>query len=151
MKEYVFVYGTLLSGMTMGGILLTKDEFIGKGVAIGSLYLGAYPAYIKDGIYPVLGEVYDVTNKPEIIKSLDRYEGCIPKLPEASLYTREEVPITMEDESVINSWIYCYNHTTAGFYLIEDGDFVRLNNSLKVHESSKALKRLEEEYIKDKN
>lgn len=127
MKEYVFVYGTLLSGMTMGDILLTQEEFVGKGKTRGTLYLGAYPAYVTEGDYPVLGEVYEVTDKPEIVVALDRYEGCIKACPESSLYTREILPITMEDGSVLDAWIYCYNHPTDGFYLIEDGDFAGLS------------------------
>lgn len=127
MKEYVFVYGTLLSEMSMGNILLTKEEFVGKGKTTGTLYLGAYPAYIKDGDYPVLGEVYNVTDKPEIVVQLDRYEGYIKRIPKSSLYIREEVSITMEDGSVLDSWVYCYNHPVDGFYLLEDGDFAGLS------------------------
>jgi len=84
----VFVYGTLLKGMSRSHSLSTS-RFEGFGVIRGSLYdLGSYPGIVDfDG--SVYGEIYDIDSSTLV--ALDHIEGYDINYPESSLYSRKEV------------------------------------------------------------
>ena len=125
----VFVYGTLLKGMSRSHSLSTS-RFEGFGVIRGSLYdLGSYPGIVDfDG--SVYGEIYDIDSSTLV--ALDHIEGYDINYPESSLYSRKEVNVTLlNDGSRLRAYTYFYNASSLDeYHHISSGDYrwYRLNN-----------------------
>lgn len=102
----LFVYGTLMKGQNANPLLGDceyKGKYILKDHAMFNL--GVYPGIAARKGDSVVGEVYSIN--PDNITALDRYEG------EGQLYTRKEVVISNESESV-SAIVYVYNHDVTG-------------------------------------
>lgn len=105
----ILVYGTLRP--------FTNTEIV---KVPGKLYdLGWYPGIVlgnhenpEEGERFVTCERITVTD--ERLAQLDAYEGYYPHNPEDSLYLRKKVG---------TNWIYVYNHSVEGHFLIESGDW----------------------------
>jgi gamma-glutamylcyclotransferase (GGCT)/AIG2-like uncharacterized protein YtfP len=41
-----------------------------------------------------------------------------------SLYTREEIPVTLEDGMLVHAWVYFYNAPLGRAQRIESGDYL---------------------------
>ena len=127
MPEQVFFYGTLRTGFnrtTRAGI----DDFLkfaGHGSISGKLFdLGIYPAAVPATDGKVRGEVFEMVDAPKVLAALDRIEGHRPADPERSLYTRVQVPATMDDGRRENVWVYFYNAPLGRAPRITSGDYV---------------------------
>lgn len=106
MSEYLFVYGTLMSGMPAAEMLTGAARLVGRGLVRGALYdLGKYPA-LRPGDGDVWGEVYAVAGAATL-RRIDAYEGYDPSRPR-SLFRRGRVDVRLEDGSVIKAWAYFY-------------------------------------------
>ncbi len=120
---YVFVYGTLRQGMRLHHYL-SQDEFIGRAVlSDATMYdLGAYPAVVLRGHGDVYGELYFIT--PATLRILDNLEG-VSESEQESLFCRERQLVKLTDNnSVINAYIYVYNHIiTPDCTIVVDGDY----------------------------
>ncbi len=120
----VFVYGTLLKGMSRAHSLASAT-FCGLGTIKASLYdLGAYPG-IVEGDGTVYGELYDVD--ATTLKTLDDIEGYFQNNPRLSLYLRTEVEVTLfNDATTETAYTYLYNSRHLDNYVyIESGDYRR--------------------------
>lgn len=107
MSEYLFVYGTLMSGMPAAEMLTGAARLVGRGLVRGVLYdLGEYPA-LWPGDGDVWGEVYAVAGGATL-RRIDAYEGCDPSQPE-SLFRRGRVDVRLENGAVIRAWAYFYD------------------------------------------
>ena len=127
MAEQVFFYGTLRTGFsrtTRAGL----DEFLrfaGHGSISGKLFdLGIYPAAVPASDGKVVGEVFEMTDAPTVLAALDGIEGYRPAEPESSLYTRVQVPATMDDGRTEQVWVYFYNAPLGQAPRIASGDYV---------------------------
>lgn len=127
--EFVFVYGTLLSGERASlreGRLRYDADYIGPDEINGKLYyLGTYPGLklincndFQSNQPRVVGEVYLLKNSA-IGAVLDAYEGYHLEAPEKGLYNRCQV-LTRRGRCV---WTYTYNHPVTEDQLIETGDW----------------------------
>ena len=113
-----------------------KLQFAGRGTIHAALFdLGIYPAAVptNDGSR-VWGEVYQTSDLPAVLATLDEIEGYQPNEPAHSLYTRVETPVTLEDGQVIPAWAYFYNAPLGRAQRISSGDYlehlnVRLEDS----------------------
>lgn len=120
----VFVYGTLLKGMSRSNSLISS-EFEGLGVINASLYdLGSYPGIIES-TDSVFGEIYTIDLAT--LSNLDDIEGYDAHHPEGSLYVRKEVDVTLlNDGSFIKAYKYFYNALDLdAYYKIASGDYRR--------------------------
>ncbi len=129
MKKYIFVYGTLRRGFEhpLASLLEKQAEFIGIGHYQGRLYdLGSYPGVIASDnpLDKVQGDVYQLDTTTDLLSKLDAYEGFVPQRPDASLYLREVVRISLTDGAVIDSSIYLYNQPVPTEGLIPCGDYL---------------------------
>lgn len=103
---YVFVYGTLKQGLSNHHFLRTS-EFIGSATLQGYQLHAVTPSY--PGIVPatrgrnsiVCGEIYRVDTA--CMRRLDRLED------NGRMYLRQELPITLNDGSVVTAWVYLWN------------------------------------------
>lgn len=125
--DYVFVYGTLMSGQCRFHVLV--DYLLGPpepAVTSGRLVdLGSYP-----GLLPctdlqndlVAGELMTVKNVNELLVTLDAIEGYSFG-NDRSLYRRERVGVKTADRRT-DAWTYFYNQTIDPSAIwIEHGDW----------------------------
>jgi len=128
MTDLVFFYGTLMSpfdrpGRTRLGPLL---EPVGFGWIRAALFdLGIYPAAVPADDGQVWGEVHRMADADPVLDVLDEIEGYRPSEPDASLYTRSEIPVTLESGRVVSAWVYFYNAPLGKAERIESGDYLR--------------------------
>jgi gamma-glutamylcyclotransferase (GGCT)/AIG2-like uncharacterized protein YtfP len=98
--DLAFVYGTLMEGFRLHGLIADRAEHLGKGtVAARLLDLGSYPAAVRDAHGTVVGEVYRVRDR-DLWGALDSAEG-----PQ---YHRGEVAVRMADGREVTAFMYWY-------------------------------------------
>ena len=120
----VFVYGTLLKGMSRSHNMRTS-EFEGLGMINATLYdLGAYPGIIESK-KSVFGEIYTIDSAT--LLALDNIEGYDENHPRGSLYIRKEVDVTLlNDGNSTKAYTYFYNASNLDDYFeIVCGDYRR--------------------------
>ena len=127
MTDLVFFYGTLMSGFQRPGRARLDHvlEPVGRGWIRAVLFdLGIYPAAIPAADGWVLGEVHQMLDPDAVLNSLDEIEGYSVMEPDRSLYTRAEIPVTLEDGHVTSAWVYFYNAPLGRAERIESGDYL---------------------------
>lgn len=102
----VFVYGTLLSGLSRSDILNACTLEGGATIQAAMYDLGSYPGIIP-GDNVIHGEVYTVDD--DTLQYLDMIEGYSINHKNTSLYIRQSIPVTMYDETVETAYAYFYN------------------------------------------
>lgn len=127
MTDRVFFYGTLMTGFDRRrrtGIDAVLD-WVGRGQIRAALFdLGIYPAAIPDPDGVVWGEVYRARDIDRVLVGLDELEGYSAAMPEVSLYNRQEVPVTYEDGTTDDVWVYFYNAPLGRAERIKSGDYL---------------------------
>lgn len=127
MTDRVFFYGTLMTGFDRRrrtGIDSMLD-CVGRGKIQAALFdLGIYPAAVPDPDGVVWGEVYRARDIDKVLEGLDEIEGHSPSMPEVSLYNRQEVPVTYEDGTTGDVWVYFYNAPLGRAERIASGDYL---------------------------
>ena len=127
MTDLVFFYGTLMSGFKRPGRAKLDRALkpIGRGSIPAALFdLGIYPAAIPATDGRVWGEVHRMLDQTTVLSTLDEIEGYRPSQPDASLYTRVEVPVTLADGRVEAAWVYFYNAPLGQAQRIASGDYL---------------------------
>lgn len=128
--EYLFVYGTLRRGAKhpMQQAMLRYTHFFMSGEVNGQLYsLGTYPALLlREPAYPVLGELYQITDADKLWPLLDQYEGIGSGFTEPYEYRKAQVSVTCADGMQRLAIAYLYNGEPTGLTLINSGDFLQL-------------------------
>lgn len=131
MVDLVFFYGTLMTPFARTGRVGVDERlaFVGRGTIGAALFdLGIYPAAVPSTDSLVSGEVYEMTEPITVLRALDEIEGYRPSEPEASLYMRRSVPVTLEDGIVVNVWVYFYNAPLGRAERIPSGDYLEYLN-----------------------
>ena len=129
MTDLVFFYGTLMSGFRRQGRARLDHALkpVGRGWISAALFdLGIYPAAIPATDTRVWGEVHQMLDIDSVLATLDEIEGYSKAEPDASLYTRAEIPVTFEDDRAAYAWVYFYNAPLGAsqqYFRIESGDF----------------------------
>lgn len=128
MTDRVFFYGTLMTGFDRrqrAGIDERKLAYMGRGYIRAALFdLGIYPAAVPDPDGRVWGEVYRMLTPGAVLAALDNIEGYCPDEPDASLYTRVETPIVLENGDTESGWAYFYNAPLGRAERIPSGDYL---------------------------
>ena len=125
MTTLVFFYGTLMSGFRRRGRSRIEAQLAsrGRGSIRAALFdLGIYPAAVPASDSVVWGEVHQMLDPDSVLAALDEIEGFRPGEPDASLYTRVDVPVTFDDGRTEPAWVYFYNAPLGGARRIESGD-----------------------------
>jgi len=126
MTDFVFFYGTLMSGFKRPGRqrLDARLTPVGRGSIHAALFdVGLYPAAIPASDALVQGELHRM-NDESVLRELDDIEGFRPEQPDASLYLRLETPVTLSDGRTENAWTYFYNAPLGSSPRIESGDYL---------------------------
>ena len=127
MGDQVFFYGTLQTGFnrrSRAGVdeLLT---YVGRGSIGARLFdLGLYPVAVPAAEGRVWGEVFQVADSATVLAALDGIQGCRPAAPDSGLYTRVQVPVTLQDGRVSSAWVYFYNAPLGQACDIPSGDYL---------------------------
>lgn len=137
--SHLFVYGTLLTAAEhpMGTRLRTSCEFIGQGWIRaqlyniedpedpGNRYPGAVPSgYDQDKVY---GELYALRDDAEsLIAAFDIYEACDPSRPEPHEFMRRRIPVTLNDNTLVDAISYLYAWDLSRATRVPSGRFNRL-------------------------
>jgi gamma-glutamylcyclotransferase (GGCT)/AIG2-like uncharacterized protein YtfP len=134
MKDYLFVYGTLLPGRAPNVLRGIVEQLVSLGAATmpGRLYdFGRFPGAVFDEATQsrVLGHVYGLPPGDEILATLDRYEDFDPQHPAASLFVRKRRRIQLGDGSDLSCWVYLYNRDPSGARIIPSGDYATWTQS----------------------
>jgi gamma-glutamylcyclotransferase (GGCT)/AIG2-like uncharacterized protein YtfP len=87
--------------------------------------LGIYPAAIPAAEGQVWGEVHQMMEPAAALTTLDEIEGYSPDAPDASLYRRVEIPVTLEDGHTERAWVYFYNAPLGRAERIASGDYLQ--------------------------
>jgi gamma-glutamylcyclotransferase (GGCT)/AIG2-like uncharacterized protein YtfP len=122
----VFFYGTLMTGFDRRRRLGLDDQlsFRGRGWIRAALFdLGLYPAAVPASDGKVWGEVFEVTDPPQVLSALDEIEGYDARTPDTSLYVRRQVPVYL-DEGSAEAWAYFYNAPLGAAPRIPSGDYL---------------------------
>ena len=130
MREYLFVYGTLRTGLrpTEVAPLLGELTPVSPATALGKLYdLGEYPgAILAECSSVVIGELLEISDALTVLQTLDNYEGFDPRAPSQSLFVRTKCCAFLPNEQAVDAWIYVYNQPLTDARLIESGDYAEV-------------------------
>jgi gamma-glutamylcyclotransferase (GGCT)/AIG2-like uncharacterized protein YtfP len=127
MTDLVFFYGTNMTRFQRPGRTRLEDAIrpIGRGWIWAALFdLGIYAAAIPADDTRVWGEVHRMLDVDAVLATLDEIEGYSETEPDFSLYTRSEIPVTLEDGSMAIAWVYFYNAPLGRAERIESGDYL---------------------------
>ena len=128
--DRLFVYGTLMRGFALHGLLAGGAEYLSPGTVKGRLLdLGAYPGAVPDRESTVAGEVYRIL-APVLFTMLDSAEG-----PQ---YHREETRVRMADGRQVTAFIYWYVGPLARGIPIPGGDYRAHVPARSIHHDTKA-------------
>jgi gamma-glutamylcyclotransferase (GGCT)/AIG2-like uncharacterized protein YtfP len=136
-NNLLFVYGTLLSGLSNHHHMLGAT-CLGPASVQGALFdMGEYPALLMAGemadpLGTVLGELYQIETAHW--QRLDQLEEVDPESVENSMYLRVTADVTWfatEKHQGLRAQVYVYNWSLEGRARIKDGDFRRhISNQL---------------------
>lgn len=125
----LFVYGSLLRGMSLSSYM-EGTKFIGPAyVKADMFYLGFYPGIIP-GNQLVYGELYEVSEIQ--LPKIDEVEDYIELDNERSAYLRRPIEaIQLSDGKVIKASAYYYNRSPIDKPRIKCGDYRRFMMALE--------------------
>ncbi len=111
MKEYLFVYGTLMNEFVPTEVAETmrRLKYVGDGFVYGRLYdLGEYPGAILDKKTEskIFGRVCQLPPDSSILQKSDDYEEFSPHQSSPNLFVRKKTLIVLKDGRRIRGWIY---------------------------------------------
>ena len=126
--SYIFVYGSLMKGKEneMASFLLQHSEFIGNAYFRGKLYVvDWFPGAVKSSKSSnrVFGHVFKLYHEEFLFSVLDDYEGIGSTYRQPFLFKKERVPVFLENDIILNSWIYLYNRSVEYLKVIPSGKF----------------------------
>ena len=85
---------------------------------------GRYHAAVPASDGRVVGERHRMVDPGGVRDALDESEGYRPSQPDASLYTRVETAVTLDDGRVESAWVYFYNAPLGQAQRIASGDYL---------------------------
>ena len=132
--EYLFAYGTLISGEAPAEVdrLVSRLRRVGEGEVRGYLYdLGSYPGVKLDlaALSAVKGVVFELDGSSESLSALDDYEGLAEGGPHQGLFVRVRGTARMSDGVEIACWLYEYSRDPGGAPRISSGDYLEWKRS----------------------
>jgi gamma-glutamylcyclotransferase (GGCT)/AIG2-like uncharacterized protein YtfP len=114
--DLLFVYGTLMRGLPLHGVLLAGGAaFLGPATVSARLFdLGPYPAAVPDASGIVRGELYRIGD-PSLWARLDSLEG--------SQYHRRESRVRLTGDRGAIAHVYWYVGPLGRAVPIRNGDY----------------------------
>jgi gamma-glutamylcyclotransferase (GGCT)/AIG2-like uncharacterized protein YtfP len=128
MKDYLFVYGTLLPDRAPEEVrdVVARLTPVASGYMLGRVYdFGEFPGAVYDSAAAtrVFGRVFELPGGEASLQQLDAYEEYRPNDLEHSLFVRQRLPITLADGSELLCWVYVVNREPSSECLVPGGDY----------------------------
>lgn len=128
MSDYLFVYGTLQTGLAPREIAHAVEalKHVANATVPGLLFdLGHYPGAILNASseQTISGIVLQLPEDPHVLAQLDQYEEFDPNSPETSQFLRVRETAVLESGRELDCWIYVYNRDPGSAPLLRDGRF----------------------------
>ncbi len=122
--QLVFVYGTLRRSGS-NHFRMAGAEFIAAGTITGRMYrIDWYPGLVLDDAGDEIhGDIYSVT--PELLSSLDVFEGLSAGEIEGSEYRRVQTTVVQQDSQTRSAWVWEWLGITDESQRITDGDWLK--------------------------
>jgi gamma-glutamylcyclotransferase (GGCT)/AIG2-like uncharacterized protein YtfP len=127
MAEFVFFYGTLMTGFDRRRRIGIDPHmrYRGRGWIQAALFdLGLYPAAVPATEGRVWGELFELLDPASVLEALDGIEGYRPAEPDTSLYLRTQVPVSLPEGTPVTAWAYFYNAPLGRAPQIASGDYL---------------------------
>lgn len=123
-SQLVFVYGTLRRGGS-NHFRMAGGVFVSSGTITGRMYrIDWYPGLVLDGGgEEIHGEVYSVD--PELLSSLDVFEGLSAGEIEGSEYRRVETTVVCQDSQTLSVWVWEWLGIVDDSQRLSDGDWLK--------------------------
>src|ERR1700758_5593852 len=130
MPDHLFVYGTLSPRHAPPEIAATVRRLrpVGQASVRGRLYdLGEYHGAVlsKNSRTVIRGEVLELPGDKGTLSSLDDYEVFAPNKRASSLFLRRAWPVTMDDGTRLQCWVYVYKGTMKDVQPVRNGRYSR--------------------------
>jgi gamma-glutamylcyclotransferase (GGCT)/AIG2-like uncharacterized protein YtfP len=128
MSEYLFLYGTLLTGDTTdeSSLIVRRLKRVGSATVRGRLYdFGEYPGAVLDRTAKssIKGELFELPNDDSVLSALDDYEEFDRTDRKNSLFVRIRTVATLHGGRQLNAWVYVYNRDPGSARQIASGDY----------------------------
>ena len=129
-EEYLFVYGTLMSGYddkTSHSYLAKYGEFVGKATVQAKMFMiDYYPGIVQTKEKSIArGELYKITDSEALFSFLDKYEEYLVGDSSNSEFIREKITVKLNSSGKeYDSWAYFYNKDTDDLEVLPKGDFL---------------------------
>ena len=127
LNNLLFIYGTLLQPDNEFALYLQKNaSFYSSAKFEGKLYdIGNYPGVVAypDGELYVQGNIVQLNNPKQVLKTIDPYEGFGAGQPKPYLFIRKLIKAETTNGDV-TCWIYLYNRPVIGLHQITSGDYL---------------------------
>ena len=128
MSEYLFLYGTLLTGDTTdeSSLIVRRLKRVGSATVRGRLYdFGECPGAVLDRTAKssIKGELFELPNDDSVLNALDDYEEFDRTDRKNSLFVRIRTVATLHGRRQLNAWVYVYNRNPGSARQIASGDY----------------------------
>ena len=124
MKDYLFLYGTLLTDQAAAATTAEAFRSLGPAWVLGKLYdLGEYPGalLVPSSNSKIHGEVFELSSASATLKALDQYEEFDPENEPDSLFVRTRVRANLTSGNYVDCWMYVYNRDPGTAPILADG------------------------------
>lgn len=130
MTEYLFLYGTLLSGelSNEAAAIVRQLRPVAPARVAGRLYdLGEYPGAVVDrsAKTSIKGVLFELPDDDRVLRTLDDYEEFDRGETKQSLFVRIRAVAKLADGTRVGTWIYAYNRDPGNAKMIAGGDYTQ--------------------------
>jgi gamma-glutamylcyclotransferase (GGCT)/AIG2-like uncharacterized protein YtfP len=131
MREYLFLYGTLLPEKAPDDLASVVRRFrpVGRGQIRGRLYdFGDFPGAILDPSSGAMiqGQLVQLPADRSLLRVLDKYEEFDRSRPKASLFVRKKADVKLSNGRSLKGWVYVYNRDPGDAPLVRGGDYSKV-------------------------
>jgi len=131
MREYLFLYGTLLPEKAPDEVASVVKRFrpVGRAHIRGRLYdFGDFPGAILDpsSAATIQGQLVLLPPGRALLHLIDRYEEFDPSKPKASLFVRKKADIKLSNGRSLKGWVYVYNRDPGDAPIVRGGDYSKI-------------------------
>src|SRR6266849_5959710 len=125
MADKILIYGPLMGGYNLAEELHNYQFLkpVSRGKTPGKLYdIGGYPGAVEtqEPRCFVFGDVYEFASA-DTLQMIDAAEGAVGDDPELYRFRRHLVPVTLENGTVEEAWMFFFNSPIDNYPRIPSG------------------------------
>ncbi|SFN51316.1 Uncharacterized conserved protein YtfP, gamma-glutamylcyclotransferase (GGCT)/AIG2-like family [Cohaesibacter marisflavi] len=129
-EDFLFVYGKLRQHFDseISRLFFNHARNVGPALFQGRLYqIAHYPGAVPsdDPQEQIVGHLLALPTEEPLWRAIDEYEGIGPDFSEPFEYERCKMPVSLEDGTQVEAWLYIYRHDLSNSDRIPHGDYFR--------------------------